>query len=197
MVTIGFLVPLVLTIHSGIVVRHDADRLFGINVNYIRDRDSNRPNARPLEAALDDMGARWLRFPGGEKSNYHLWSEPPYLHPAPISLGWYATPKGDRMDFDEFIRHVRATHSEPYVVVACSSEKQIGRTKPQQLEIAVAWVRYAKSKRYGVRYWEIGNENWNGNKATAVETAHTVVEFSRAMKAVDPSIFVGASGDNR
>ena len=37
--------PITVTVHSDQVVRTDADRFFGIDLNYIRDRDSNRPEA--------------------------------------------------------------------------------------------------------------------------------------------------------
>jgi hypothetical protein len=183
-------------VHCRQVVRHDADMFFGVNLNYIRDRDSNRPQARPLDAALRDLGARWLRFPGGEKSNYHLWSQPPYSKPAPKSLGWYATPQGDRMDFDEFMRHAAAARAEPFVVVGYESKERTGLTKRQWIEAAAAWVRYAKAKHYNVRYWEIGNENWAKRTVSPQDMARTVVEFSKAMKSADPSISVGASGEN-
>lgn len=192
----GLLAPVALVVNCGQVIRHDADRFFGIDLNYIRDRDSNRPGARPLDQALREMGVRWLRFPGGEKSNYHLWSEPPYAKPAPKSLGWYATPKGDRMDFDEYMRHVRAVGAEPYVVVGFESKERTGLTQDQWIESAAAWVRYAKAKHYEVRYWEVGNENWGKRSISPAAMARIVAEFSKAMKAADPSILIGASGEN-
>ena len=168
----------------------------GVNLNYIRDADANRPvGARPLDAALKDMGARWLRYPGGEKSDFYLWAQPPYDRPHPVSLGYYGTVAGQRMDFDEYIAHCRAVHAEPYVVAGYDTEKRTGRTEAQWIESAAAWVRYANvKKKYGVRYWEIGNENWNNGKGTPEEMAGIVTRFSHAMKAVDPTIQVGASG---
>ena len=60
---------------------------------------------------------------------------------------------------------------------------------------AVEWVRYANiRKKYNVQYWEIGNENWHNKTGTPEELSEIVVEFSQAMKAVDPNIKVGASG---
>jgi len=110
------------------------------------------------------MGVRWLRYPGGEKSDFYLWSEPPYQKPVPRSIGWYADAKGDRMDFDEFVRHAQAVHAEPYVVVV-RTEGRTGRTEAQWLESAVAGsLRQVETLQ--VRYWEIGNENWHNNTAT-------------------------------
>jgi len=189
--------PITLTVESGEVLRHHADRFVGVNLNYIRDADANRPQARPLDAALRDIGARWLRYPGGEKSDFYLWSQPPYDAPHPVSLGYYGTVAGQRMDFDAYIAHCRTAGAEPYVVAGYGTEKRTGRTEAQWLESAAAWVRYANvKKKYGVRYWEIGNENWNNGKATPEKMAGIVSRFSRAMKAVDPSIKVGASGNS-
>ena len=188
--------PLTLTVETGQILRRDADRVVGVNLNYLRDSDANRPQARPLNAALKDMGVRWLRYPGGEKSDFHLWSLPPYDKSHPVSLGYYATVPGARLDFDRYVAACRAVGAEPYVVVGYTTEKAAGRTKAQWLESATSWVRYANVRRkYGVRSWEIGNENWNSGKGTPEELAGIVTEFSHAMKAVDPTIQIGASGN--
>ncbi len=190
--------PVKLTVDTAIVLRTGADKFIGINLNYIRDGDANRPDGRPLVAALKDMGVRWLRFPGGEKSDFHLWSsEPPYNRPKPLALGWYGTAVGERMDFDQYMKCVRAVSAEPYLVVGYDSLERTKRTRAQWLENAVSWVRYAnRTKKYGVKYWEIGNENWHNGTAKPDEMARIVTEFSRAMKAIDPTIQIGASGNN-
>ncbi|MCX5683742.1 MAG: hypothetical protein NT049_08660, partial [Planctomycetota bacterium] len=190
---------IVLAVDADRVLRDGADRFVGINLNYIRDLDSNRPGARPLNEALKDLGVRWLRYPGGEKSDFYLWSQPPYAKPAPMSLLSYAKHAGDRMDFDAYIACCRAVGAESLVVVGCDNEKRTGRTWDQWLENAVTWVRYAKEKKCGVRYWEIGNENWHNQTAPAEEMAKIVARFSKAMKEADPSILTGASlsGDDK
>ena len=189
--------PVTLTVESSEVLRHRADYFVGVNLNYIRDADANRPHARPLDAALLEMGTRWLRYPGGEKSDFYLWAQPPYDAPHPVSLGYYGTVAGQRMDFDAYIAHCRTVHAEPYVVVGYDVEKRTGRTEAQWVESAAAWVRYANvKKKYGVKYWEIGNENWNNGKGTPLEMAGIVVRFSQAMKAVDSAIKTGASGNS-
>lgn len=188
---------IVLKVNVQNVLRDDANRVVGVNLDYLRDADANRPDARPLQSALDEMGARWLRYPGGEKSDFHLWSTPPYDKSKPTALGWYETVPGARLDFDAYIAHARAVGAEPYIVVGYDSEKRSGRTKAQWLENAVSWVKYANiTKKYGVKYWEIGNENWHNETATAEEMAQIVVEFSQAMRAIDPTILVGSSGNN-
>ena len=189
--------PLTLKVDTRHVVREGADRFVGINLNYLRDLDANRPRARPLNAALADMGARWLRYPGGEKSDFYRWAEPPYSRPLPVSLGWYSGVKGQRMDFDQYMACTHRVGAEAYIVVGYNTEKASGLTETQWLESAAAWVKYAnKVKKYGVKYWEIGNENWNNDKGTPEEMARIVTAFSHAMKAVDPTIKIGASGNS-
>jgi alpha-L-arabinofuranosidase len=63
----------------------------------------------------------------------------------------------------------------------------------------VEWVRYSNIKKnYGVRYWMIGNECWHNNNenSTAEIYARDVVDFSIAMKEVDPSIYVIPNGNS-
>jgi hypothetical protein len=183
---------IVLTVDSERVLRDGADRFIGININYVRDNDANRPQARKLDSALKDLGVRWLRYPGGEKSNWYLWSNPPYEHPEPVSLGTYTRYAGKRMDFDQYIACARAVGAEPYVVVGYNQT----RTREQWIENAVTWVKYANLvRKYGVRYWEIGNENWNNRANNAAGMAGVVADFSRGMKAVDPSIQIGSNGN--
>jgi hypothetical protein len=72
-------------------------------------------------------------------------------------------------------------------------------------EEAAGWVKYANvDKHYGVKYWEIGNEvPGNGHYGSKWEIdqhadtspkayATNLVAFSKAMKAVDPTVKIGA-----
>jgi alpha-N-arabinofuranosidase len=187
----------VLSVDARRVLRDGANTFIGINLNYIRDADANRPHARALSAALKDLGVQWLRYPGGEKSDFYLWSTLPYDKPSPVSLGPYQAIRGTRLDFDQYIAEARAIGAEPYVVAGYDSMARTGRTKAQWIESAVAWVRYANVvKKYRVKYWEIGNENWYNGTAEPADMAEIVAEFSSAMKAVDPTIQVGASGND-
>jgi alpha-L-arabinofuranosidase len=74
-------------------------------------------------------------------------------------------------------------------------------------KMAAEWVRWANKKgKYGVEYWEVGNElegRWemghyrpDGSEMTGKKYAEKFAEFAKAMKAVDPSIKIGgpASG---
>ncbi|MFI6505983.1 cellulose binding domain-containing protein [Streptosporangium sp. NPDC050855] len=135
---------------------------------------------------LKDAGVKVLRYPGGSYSDIYHWAD----HTAP---GGYVAPN---TDFDTFMRGVRRTGAQPMVTA------NYGTGTAAE---AAAWVRYANvTKDYGVKYWEIGNENYgNGRYGAAweaddhadkspAEYARHVVAYSDAMKAVDPTIKIGA-----
>ena len=167
---------------------------FGININYLRDHDDNRPNVRPLREAILETGSRHLRYPGGEKSDWHLFDPQD-----PQQIGPYIKfAEGNRkMTFDDFIQLCRDTHTQPHIVVACDSLARTGVTEDQFLDNAIKWITYANiTRRYAVKYWEVGNENWHNQTAPPQEMARIVRRFSAAMKAIDPEILICASGNN-
>ncbi len=177
------------------VLRTDSDRVVGINLNYIRDHDKNRESgARTLEAALKEMSPGCLRYPGGNKSNYHFWSRKFWTSPKPQAI-WYGNMSNNLLDFDDYSKLVKAVGAQPYIVVACPSVEWSAKEKEKHIQNASTWVAYAKKNNYQVKYWEIGNENWNDCEISIEEVAARVIEFSKAMKLVDPTIKVGASGD--
>ena len=110
---------------------------------------------------------------------------------------------GKLKKFDDFMSICQSTRAEPFIVIGIDAIAYTGdapHASPEEvLEAAVEWVRYANIvKGYNVKFWEIGNEtnlktndkiNWTPEKY-----AETVVQFSQAMKAVDPSIKIGANG---
>jgi alpha-L-arabinofuranosidase len=199
----------------------------GINVNYLTDSDVRRPvGSRLLASALTELGIGFVRFPGGEKSDAYLWSVSPYSSPRPTlaRTGPNEWPSNDPrfakaktyelinpLDFDAFVAACRAAGAEPVVVVCYDSihrPASFGGTAPTRAEVIEAareWVRYANVTRgYGIRYWEIGNEtdypadtNYNGGNPGSAGYAADLVDFSRAMKSVDPTIRIGANGNSR
>ena len=135
---------------------------------------------------LGDAGVRMLRYPGGSYADIYHWRD----HTAP---GGYVAPD---TDFDTFMAGARRTGAEPMIIV------NYGTGTAQE---AADWVRYANvTKGYDATYWTIGNENYgNGHYGSAWEAdehadkspkeyAATVVAYAQAMKAVDPTIKIGA-----
>lgn len=179
-------------LHPDRVLRRLQGRPFGINVNYLRDHDLNRPEGRPLQDAVLEMGAGHLRYPGGEKSDWVL-----FERGRPKPIGWYATAavRHELMDLDAFVALCRATRAQPHVVVAYDSQARTGISEDQYLNNALNLLRYANLEQgYGIVYWELGNENWHNQTASPQEMARVVARFSTAMKALDPAIKICASG---
>jgi len=212
-----------LTIDVARVLTDTATHPVGINVDYLMDDDHNRQAPRSTQAALAEMGVRYLRYPGGEKSDSYLWSIPPFDRSAPSlsRIGPAEWPSGDPhlmepnhrtfkiapLSFDAFMAVAKRIGAQPILVVDFDSMYKpataggVAPTKQQLLHTATAWVRYANiTKKYGVKYWEIGNESYrysyNGGTTAAVY-ARDFVDFARAMKQVDPSIKIGANGSGR
>ncbi len=177
----------------------------GINMNFLRDKTN-------ISDPLKNINIGSLRYPIGEIADYYLFDKDNPAKPK-ISVRdsnhWYSklfnaddgTWKNP-LTFDDFMGICKSVEAEPFIVVGIDAIAYTGtapHANPEEvLEAAVDWVRYANIvKGYGIKYWEIGNEtdlsrerlNW-----TAEDYAKTVVKFSRAMKAVDPSIKIGANG---
>ncbi len=217
-----------ITVDAGVVLQDGAagGARLGINVDYWWDDQANRlPGARSLSAALGDMGAKYWRYPGGEKSDGYLWSVPPFAGPAPrlariSSEDWpsndplYWIPAGDPggdwahpiYDFDEFMADCQAANCEPVIVVAYDGVYKDAYpggeslTWQEALDTAVAWVHYANNVRgYDIKYWEIGNETWNpgymGGDPGPAQQAQDFITFCQAMKAADPTILCGINAE--
>ncbi|MFF5215909.1 cellulose binding domain-containing protein [Micromonospora sp. NPDC000442] len=135
---------------------------------------------------LRAAGVQMMRYPGGSYADIYHWRD----HTAP---GGYVAPG---TDFDTFMAGVRRAGAQPMIIA------NYGTGTPEE---AAEWVRYANvTKGYDARYWTIGNENYgNGHYGSAWEADHhpdksatyyanLVVAYADAMKAVDPSIKVGA-----
>jgi alpha-N-arabinofuranosidase len=152
-------------------------RMFGLNAA-VWDGAYASPNTTSLLSELDNQA---LRFPGGSLSDVYHWQT--------------NTSEGETFDwatnFDEFVAGAAATRAAVYITA------NYGTGTPEE---AAAWVRYAnKVKRHNVRYWEVGNENygtWEADNNTRphdpVTYANRFKEYWRQMKAVDPSIRIGA-----
>ncbi|BBH67988.1 alpha-L-arabinofuranosidase [Actinoplanes sp. OR16] len=139
-----------------------------------------------VSGLLNDAGVTMLRYPGGSYADIYHWED----HTAP---GGYVAPD---TDFDTFMAGAQATGAEPMIIANYGTGTA---------EEAAAWVRYANvTKDYDATYWTIGNENYgNGHYGSAWEAddhadkspkeyAANVVAYANAMKAVDPSIKIGA-----
>jgi hypothetical protein len=154
---------------------------------------------------LSNAGLQIMRYPGGSTSDNYHWVSNGVDDPTQGGT----TPSAN---FDAYMSVAQAAGAASMITV------NYGSGTPGE---AADWVRYANRGRrhfsgpvptypgaspnghnYGIRYWEIGNElygdgtygaTWEVNhKPLGPETYATgVVDYSAAMKAVDPSIHIG------
>jgi hypothetical protein len=94
----------------------------------------------------------------------------------------------DTMDFEQFMSVVKSMTppAEPLITINFFT----GTTQE-----AADWVYYANvEKLYGIKYWEIGNENWgnweSGGPCDPVNYAKRFLALYDAMTAVDPDIVI-------
>ncbi|MBR7826344.1 cellulose binding domain-containing protein [Actinospica sp. MGRD01-02] len=143
-------------------------------------------NSATTQGLLSSAGVGMLRYPGGSYGDIYNWQD----NTAP---GGYVAPG---TDFDQFMGTAKAIGAQPILIA------NYGSGTPAE---AAAWVKYANvTQGYGAKYWEIGNEIYgNGYYGDGWETddhaskspttyADNVLQYASAMKAVDPTIQVGA-----
>ena len=143
-------------------------------------------NDSSIPGLLKGAGFGMERYPGGSYADIYHWQ-------TNTTDGGYVAPN---TNFDTYMATMRAAGTQPMITV------DYGAGTPQE---AAAWVQYANvTKGYGVTYWEVGNEvygngeygsRWENDKHSshsATTYASNLVQFIDAMKAVDPSIKVGA-----
>ncbi len=148
------------------------------------DANMNTPASVSL---LGQAGVGMMRYPGGSYGDGFHWQT------NTMTGGGYVAPG---TDFDSFMGTVNAVGAQAILIA------NYGSGTPQE---AAAWVRYANiTKGYHDRYWEIGNElygngyygaDWeldNHASKSPATYAGNVVQYVQAMKAVDPTIKIGA-----
>ena len=155
---------------------------YGLN-SAVWDSQMNVPQVQGL---LQQAGVEMLRYPGGSYGDIYHWQD----NTAP---GGYVAPG---TSFDSFMGTVARIGAQPMLIA------NYGTGTPQE---AAAWVQYANiTKGYGAKYWEIGNElygngyygaDWeadNHASKSPATYADNVLQYASAMKAVDPTIKIGA-----
>lgn len=110
--------------------------------------------------------------------------------------GWNYKPA---LDFDKFMTLCKATGAEPVILLpvyaAYTATPGPKMTRTELYDAHKAFVKYANiTKKYGIKYWEIGNEDdLDPDNTTAVTYAEVFNELVPLLKAVDPAIECGAN----
>lgn len=177
--------------------------------------DSFHGMRRDVVELLKTITVPLLRWPGGNFIRDYEWQQGllPVERRPPILSTWRSTlPFSHSYDFheigtDEFIELCRYLKAEPCIAVNLNPE-----TAPP--DNAAAWVEYCNGgpdsrwgriraerghqEPYRVKYWCIGNEVWGHwmgpTHSDAATYAQRVAAYAVAMKKVDPSIILIASG---
>jgi hypothetical protein len=144
-------------------------------------------NTSGTAGALSAGGFGAVRYPGGSVADVYHWQN------GGSETGGTPAPN---TGFDAFMGTMQAARTQPIIIA------DYGSGTPQE---AAAWVQYANvTKGYGAKYWEIGNEVYgNGEYGAQWETdshsshsattyADNLLQYASAMKAVDPTIKIGA-----
>src|SRR5215469_7437528 len=143
-------------------------------------------NSQTSVNMLSQAGVGMMRYPGGSYGDIYHWQ----TNTAP---GGFVAPG---TDFDSFMGTVKAVGAQAILIA------NYGTGTPQE---AAAWVQYANvTKGYHDQYWEIGNEqygngyygaDWEANNHASKSPAayaSDFLQYASAMKAVDPTIKIGA-----
>ena len=166
---------------------------------------------RDVIARLKELSVPILRWPGGNFTRYYRWKEGLLPLDKRPPLFAETLPFCDNFDFqelgiDEFMALCRELDSRPCLTVTMGI--------PEGAQEAADWVEYCNgsatttwgkvrarhghAEPYRVRHWCVGNEiwgNWMGPAHTsAAEYARNLKQFAAAMRKVDPSLVLIASG---
>lgn len=159
-------------------------------------------------AAVEGLDVSILRWPGGNFASGYNWKDgigPKDERPVRIDLAWNAL-ESNRFGTDEFLRYTERIGAEPYICINLG----LG-----SIDDARHWVEYTNESRstywadqrrkngreapYGVTYWALGNEidgPWQLGHKSAEEYAKMALEAAKAMRLVDPTIKLVASGSS-
>jgi alpha-N-arabinofuranosidase len=180
------------SVHVGAVSLMPADNVAGFR--------------REVVTALRSLHSGVYRFPGGNFVSAHDWRNavgdrdrrPPIYDPV-----WHAVQPND-VGTDEFLAFCGLLGVEPYITVnaglgdARSAADLVEYTNGSALT-PMGRLRAANGhpEPYRVKFWGVGNEAWGSWQFGAMSLEQFVVknnEFADAMRAVDPTIVLIASG---
>jgi alpha-L-arabinofuranosidase len=157
-------------------------------------------------AVLRQLRSGIYRFPGGNFVSGHDWRDaigPRDQRPPKMDYVWNAVQPND-VGTDEFLALCQLLDVEPYITVNAGFGD--ARSAAEYVEYAngaadspMGKLRAAGGhpKPYGVKYWGVGNEMWGEWQFGVMPPRQFQIKhnlFARAMRRVDPSITLIASG---
>jgi alpha-N-arabinofuranosidase len=176
-------------------------------------KDCWRPDLIETTQELAPTMVRW----GGIFTDFYRWREgvgPRDKRPPMINLMWGGL-ESNQIGTAEFIDFCRQVKSEPLMCVNFQGDgrrqyrEAKGSIRWGDAQEAADWVAYcndpdnAERRGHGfadpltIRYWQLGNEtSYDDRGFDKPEAIAKTIEFSKAMRAVDPSIKVIGWGDS-
>ncbi len=173
--------------------------------NPLSDADGYR---KDVIEVVKKLGVSILRYPGGNFSSGYDWKDgigPKDQRPVRMELAWNDL-ESNRFGTDEFLRYCERIGAQPYLCI----NGGLG-----SIDDARHWVEYTNESQhtywadqrrkngreepYHVIYWGLGNEidgPWQLGHKSADEYAKFAVEAGKAMRLVDKSIKLIASGSS-
>ena len=171
----------------------------------LSDKDGFRTD---VMAAVKNLGVSILRYPGGNFASGYNWKDgvgPKDQRPVRPELAWNDI-ETNRFGTDEFVQYCRRIGAEPFICINAG----LGT-----IDQAREWVEYTNEERHTywadqrrkngheapwkVTYWGLGNEidgPWQLGHKSADEYARFALEAAKAMRSVDRSIKLIASGSS-
>jgi alpha-N-arabinofuranosidase len=134
-----------------------------------------------------------VRFGGNYTSSYH-WTDgigPRDKRRSMLNNSW-GIPEYNTFGTDEFLAFCHLIDAQPQIAL------NLGSGTPEE---GAAWVRYVNEHwtTHSGLLWELGNElwgNWNLGYPTTGQLAQRTREFSKAIRAVDPTARLIATGND-
>ncbi len=162
------------------------------------------PRSELIELARQ-AGMTTARFPGGCGTHRYDWKQ---------TIGDPAARPRWQFGVDEFLRWCEAAACEPVITLSYFAGPESaadlveyvrapadGRNPRGDVDWAARRAANGRRQPYRVRFFEVGNEDYHGDhrdvkQVTAADYAAQFAEFARVMREVDPTVAIGAIGDD-
>src|ERR1035441_803439 len=158
--------------------------------------------------AIQGLGVTMLRWPGGNFASGYNWMDgigPRDRRPARRDDAWGAL-ESNRFGTDEFLKYCERVGAEPYLCINAGlgsvdeARKWVEYcNEPGNTHLAQLRRQNGREKPWGVKYWGLGNEidgPWQLGHKNAEDYARFALEAAKAMRLVDDSIKLVASGSS-
>lgn len=164
-------------------------------------------NQTDFMSHLNQLGPTILRYPGGNGSNQFFWDgnvPSSILNDSQFTVNDLIDGDSWRLSPSDFKDVLDNTGGEGIIAVNASYARYGVSTNPVQTAAGYAadFVRYMnQSLSAGIKYWEVGNENYgswqagyivNGDTIDGTKYGDIFNVFADSMKAADPNIKIGA-----